>query len=94
MAKELSFPPRTDCALLTVDTKPEALLQELGEAPHQTLPGLLRANVYVAVVCIAAKAVDSLLQLLVESVEKKIRQKQRERPALWRPLIAAYADAV
>src|SRR5436189_5702456 len=60
------------CAFRLVDLQPQLLGQEPAHRGHHALTGAAAANIDVAVVCVAAKAVTSSGQLLVEIVEHEV----------------------
>src|SRR6516165_5666573 len=70
-----------------IDLQPQLLGQEPADRGHDPLTGAAAANIDVAVVRVAAKAVTPSGQLLVEIVEHEIAQEGRERAALRRPLV-------
>ena len=71
-----------DRALLFVDLKPQALLQESPKRCHDPYSGSLAAHEDVGVIGIADEAQTAPRQFLVELVEYDVRQQRRERTAL------------
>src|SRR5208337_787495 len=81
-------------ALRLVDLQPELYGQEPAHRGHDPFTGALAANIDVAVVRVAAKAVAPAGQLLVEIVKHDVAQEGRERTALRGPLIHRKDQAV
>src|SRR6266481_553256 len=59
-------------ALRLVDLQPQLLGQEPAHRGHHAFTSAAAANIDIAVVCVAAKAVTPLGQLLVEIVEHEV----------------------
>src|SRR5947209_1086477 len=76
------------CALARIDLELESALQKARNAAHDALPGLLTANIYIAVVRIPHEAVSTSLQLSVQLIQYQIGQQRRQRPALRCALLA------
>jgi len=68
MAEKLAFPDRSDGTLFAVDAQPEFSFQKLHHRLHHSLPRRQRPHVDVAVVGVAAEAMSSAFQFLVEIV--------------------------
>jgi Bacterial DNA topoisomerase IB, N-terminal domain len=69
-------------ALLRVDLKPHARLQEPGDRDHDPLAGAQATHEHVTVVGIAHEPVTPPCQLLIQFVKDDIGQERRQRAAL------------
>src|SRR3954454_14767075 len=88
-AKERALPRPGHGTLLRVDLKLEAPFDEASEARHHPNPGLLAADIDVAVVRIAHKSMPTALKLAIQFVQHEIREQRRKRSALRRTLPAS-----
>src|SRR3954451_16893560 len=66
------------CAFRLVDLQPQLLCQEPAQRGHHAFTGAAAANIDVAVIGVAGKAVTPAGQLLVEIVEHEVAQEGRE----------------
>src|SRR6201997_4473104 len=69
-------------AFRLVDPQPQLVGQEPAHRGHHPFTGTAAANIDVAVIRVAAKAVTPSGQLLVEIVEHEVAQEGRERTPL------------
>src|ERR1700731_2335374 len=79
--QELALLRSRYCAFRLVDRQPQLLGQEPAHRGHHPVTGAAAANIDIAVVRVAAKAVTPSGQLRVEIVEHEIAQGGRERAA-------------
>ena len=68
--------------------------EESGDLGHDPLSRHSRPHIDVAVVGVAAEAVASRLQHLVEVVQEQVGEQRRERATLGRALVSPRADAL
>ncbi len=76
VTKELAIPRSINRTLGMIDTKLELRLKEPGNARQNTLAADSAADINVAVIGVATKAVPASFQFLVEIIQKDIRQER------------------
>ena len=76
ISQKFPFPGSINRTLGMIDTKIELRLKEPGYARQNTLAADSAADINVAIVGITAEAVPASFQLLVEIIQKDIRQER------------------
>src|SRR5205085_3690064 len=93
-AQELALLWSRYCAFRLVDLQPQLLGQKPAHRGHHPFTGTAAANIDVAVVRVAAKAVTPSGQLLVEIVEHEVAQEGSDWATLRGPLLHRADQAV
>jgi len=92
--EEFAVPGPVHCAFLLVHPELESLLEESADAGHDPFACPAAAHIDVAVIGVACKAESPAFGLLVQVIERDIRQQWTERATLRCPLRCRHHDAI